>query len=235
VERLQRARTLINVLYVTLASAGAIALDHKLSHDVKDWSTVIAALVISVVAIILAQTTEWLITGTGLRRFVLAADYIEGTWIDAYPANDMNKRHVAVLNIRLERDHYEIDGETYDPDTYIKKSSWSSTVCSYNNRRLDYLFQEEFTANPPTSLGAAHLDFVAIGGHPVRYNLTVMDSLHDEKLVGSGFKVENESHLNALKTGKGIPPILREYWELAVRPKDPTTPPPTPPTPAPTP
>lgn len=127
-ERLERARTSINVLYVTLASAGAIALDHRLAHDVKDWSSVIAALVISVAAIMFTQVKEWLITGTKLRKFVLRADYIEGTWIDAYPAGDMNKRHVAVLSITFERDHYEIDGETYDPDTFIKKSSWSSTV-----------------------------------------------------------------------------------------------------------
>jgi RNA polymerase sigma-70 factor (ECF subfamily) len=58
---------------VTLSSAGAIALDHKLARELKDWSAAIAPLLISVASIVLALATEWLLTGnTRPRRFVLA-------------------------------------------------------------------------------------------------------------------------------------------------------------------
>jgi len=211
--QLDHARRVINVFYVALSSAGAIALDHKLARELRDWSTVVAALVISVVAIVLAQLTEWVVTGTSFRRFVLGTDYIEGTWIDAYPARDQRIKHMAVLNIKLVGDHYEIDGETYDPDTFLKRSSWNSTVCRYENRRLDYLYREEMTGNPTISLGAAHVDFVAIQAPPLRYNFRISDSLQSEEVIGSGFRVEGKAHLHALRTGIGVAAILRDYRE----------------------
>jgi hypothetical protein len=218
--RLDNARRAINTFYVTLASTGAIVFDRHLAQELREWSAVVAVMVISILATILIKVTEWVVTGTGVRRLVLGTDDIEGTWIDVYPARDRRIRHMALVNIKLVDDHYEIDGETYDPETFLKRSSWSSMVCRYENRRLEYLYREEMMGTPTITLGAAHADFVEMQARPYRYNVRISDPLHSEAVIGSGFRVEDNAHLHALRTGIGVAAILHEYRDRVLGPDD---------------
>jgi hypothetical protein len=196
--------------------------DRHISQELRDWSAVVAVLVISVLATVLIKVTEWVVTGTRLRRFVLGTDDIEGTWIDMYPARDRRIRHMALVSIKLVVDHYEIDGETYDPETFLKRGSWSSMVCRYENRRLEYLYREEIMGTPTISLGAAHADFVGIQARPYRYNVRLSDPHQNEEVIGSGFRVEDNAHLHALRTGIGVAAILRDYRDRVLGPDDDT-------------
>lgn len=211
-KRLRTAHSTIEFLDIALATWVAIVLERRLSVEFHGWAIWLSTGIVSVAGFLAIKACKLVLRAETVQKIVLRSDFIEGTWIDFYPAADKRVKHVAVLTIALEEDSYRVKGKTFDTTSYKERSSFHSLASAYESGAFYHVYIENVHGQP--RVGAAEFNFFPPSSdYPLQYQFTIVDTLHNEPLIGRGFKVEDQVDKEALRRGIGVPAILKRYCE----------------------
>jgi len=211
--RLKNIYTAVEFIDIALATWIAIALDHRLSKDFHGWAIWISTATVSISGFTVIRLCKRLIRTEPVQKGLLGCDFIEGTWVDFYPAADKRIKHVAILTIKLEGDEYTVHGRTFEVPTFRERGSFASLSAGYQDGVLYQTYRE--SVHGESRIGAGEFKFDhSTSGYPLRYQFTIVDTLHNAVLMGRGLKVEDARDLHALRSGVGLAAVLNRYLEI---------------------
>lgn len=207
----------IGLLIVAITTTSAVVLDHALSKELGGMSKYLAVLIVAVSGILVEHVSDSLIRERRwVRNVISGEDYVEGTWVDVYPAKD-TEAHVGVVTICFRDNEIFLSGVTYiiEPEKFVERGNWKSLGSKYDSDSLLYLYRENVFGR--FALGAGRLDFHRLLGCPVRYHSLIFDRIHTSEMIGYGYKVSDPSEIEAIKKGSSeLRSVLDRYRKLHV-------------------
>ncbi len=196
------------------ALAIAIYTARSAIEDIVGNPTVTLLLLI-VIVVLLGRLAEFFIKelvlrARWLRRIIMGAQFIEGTWIDKV-VTDNNIESIALLTIVFENSRFEINGESLDL-AGERLGTFRTYISEYENWELRYAYHGMNKRKQDVRIdGYGEYHFVRGDQMPLTFSGFLHDSRHMKQVLVQVEKVYHSELLQAVRTREGKKRIIELF------------------------